>query len=121
MAGEDSILDKTKKMLDIESDYDVFDSTIIAHINSVFSTLQQLGIGPTEGFMIEDDQVEWPAYLENKLHLNMVRSYMYLRVKTLFDPPPTSFALAAVKEQISEMEWRLSLYAPKAVYAPEEG
>lgn len=117
--AEDSILDKTKKILGIEAEYDVFDIDIITHINSVFATLTQLGIGPEEGYMIEDNSTQWDEYLENKLYLNSVKSYMYLRVRVLFDPPTTSFALSAMSEQIKEMEFRLSLYAPKTVYPGE--
>lgn len=117
--ADDSILDSTKKLLGIAEDYDVFDIDIKIHINSVFSTLLQLGIGPTEGFMIEDDSETWAQYLEDKLYLNQVKSYMYLRVRNLFDPPTTSFAIEAFKAQISELEWRLSLYAPKPIYSTD--
>lgn len=116
MPVADSILDKTKKILGIEAEYDAFDTDIITHINTVFSTLSQLGVGPTDGFMIEDNTTLWTDFLEGKLELNQVRSYMYLRVRILFDPPATSFALDAMKQQILEFEWRLSIYAPKAVY-----
>lgn len=105
-----SILDSTKKVLSVGFDYDVFDSDIIMHINSVFSTLHQLGIGPVEGFMIEDDQAEWDAFLEDSIALNSIKSYVYLRVRMLFDPPPNSFTQSAMKEQIQELEWRLNVY-----------
>lgn len=106
----DSILDSTKKALGIGSDYDVFDADILMHINSVFSTLHQLGIGPDEGFQIEDDETTWDEFLQNDLPLNSVRSYMFLRVKLLFDPPGTSFAVQSMKEQVQELEWRLNVY-----------
>lgn len=120
MAGDDSILDKTKKLLGIEVEYTAFDIDIITHINSVFATLSQLGIGPEDGFSIEDGATQWVEFLENKPYLNQVKSYMYLRVRNLFDPPATSFALAANEKQIEEFEWRLSLYAPKTVYTTDQ-
>lgn len=104
-----SILTSTKKILGIDASYDVFDVDIITHINSVFSTLNQLGIGPTAGFMIEDDTAEWDAFLENDLRLNAVKTYVYLRVRMLFDPPQTSFHIAAMEKQIQELEWRLNV------------
>lgn len=107
---EQSILTSTKKILGVAASYTAFNLDITTHINSVFSNLSQLGIGPDEGFYIEDDTVQWtdldiPA---NQLHL--VKSYMFLKVKMLFDPPTTSFLLDAMKQQISEFEWRLNLF-----------
>lgn len=107
-----SILDSTKKALDVGFDYDVFDDTIIMHINSVFSTLNQLGIGPEEGFMIEDDEAEWDTFFGDPPDpkLNFVKSYMYLRVRMLFDPPSTGFLQQSMKEEIQQFEWRLNVY-----------
>lgn len=104
-----SILNSTKKILGVDADYDVFDLDIMTHINTAFSTLQQLGVGPVEGFMIEDDVPTWDAFLLNDNRLNAVKSYVYLRVRVLFDPPATSFVLDALKEQIAELEWRLNV------------
>lgn len=106
----DYILDGVKKNLGLGVDYDVFDYDIITHINSVFFTLNQIGIGPA-GFFVEDGVALWSAFLENDTNLNVVKTYMYLRVRLLFDPPATSFAITAMKEQISEFEWRLQVYA----------
>lgn len=106
---EDSILKSTKKMLGLAADYIEFDLDVLTHINTVFSTLSQIGIGPLGGFMIEDDQATWTEYLgpEPELH-NTVKSYIYLRVRLLFDPPETSFAIEAMNNQIREFEWRLN-------------
>lgn len=106
----DSILDSTKKALGLSEDYDVFDSDIIMHINSVFTTLNQLGVGPAGGFMIEDADPTWDAFLGTDRQLNMVKSYLYLKVKLLFDPPGTSFLLASYEKQIQEYEWRLLVH-----------
>ena len=104
-----SILTSTKKILGITEEYDAFDVDIVTHINSVFSTLQQLGVGPEEGFMIEDSAAAWDSFLGNDSRLNSVKTYVFLRVRLLFDPPTTSYHVDAVKEQIKELEWRLNV------------
>ena len=114
--ANDSILDSVKKVVSIAPEYDAFDPDIIMHINSVFFTLHQLGIGPEDGFAIEDEHDMWDTFLEDKLLLNSVKSYIYLRVRMLFDPPPNSFTQASMKEQIQEFEWRLSVYREGLVY-----
>ena len=106
---DDSILNSVKKILGIASDYDAFDTDIIIHINSVFSTLTQLGLGPNEGFMIEDDSAVWEDFLLGDKRLNAIKTYVYLRVRVLFDPPTTGFVLAALQEQIKELEWRMNV------------
>lgn len=104
----DSILNTTKKALNVPADYAAFDADITMHINSVFSTLTQLGIGPQEGFRIDDDSALWIDFLNGDDRLNNVKSYMYLRVRLLFDPPGTSFHLEAIKQQVTELEWRIN-------------
>lgn len=104
----DSILNSTKKVLGIEPDYMVFDIDVMMHINSVFTTLAQLGIGPVNGFMIRDSIATWDDILGEDLNLNSVKTYVYLRVRLLFDPPSTPHAINAMKEQITELEWRLN-------------
>ncbi|QAU06721.1 virion structural protein [Gordonia phage Chikenjars] len=106
----ESILNSTKKILGIDEDYDAFDMDVILHINSALSTLNQLGLGPEEGFMIEDESAEWGDLLEDDMRLNSVKSLVYLKVRLMFDPPTTSFALTAMQEQIRELEWRLNVY-----------
>lgn len=103
----DSILTSTKKALDIPEGYDVFDGNIIMHINSTFSTLTQLGVGPAEGFEIADAEPTWTDYLGGNPRLNLVKTYMYLAVRRLFDPPTTSFLLDATKAKMDEYEWRI--------------
>lgn len=105
----ESILHSTKKILGLEADYLAFDMDIILLINSAFSTLHQLGVGPDEGFAIEDDTAEWGDFLEDDYRLNSVKSYVYLKVRVVFDPPTTSFVLSALQEQIKEHEWRLNV------------
>jgi len=105
----DSILNSVKKILGITEDYIVFDVDIITHINSVFATLNELGIGPEDGFMITDESTLWSAYILNDQKLNAVKSYMYLRVRLLFDPPTTSYLITSLNEQAKELEWRLNV------------
>lgn len=107
---EQSILTSTKKILGIAEDYTVFDLDIITHINAAFSTLTQLGVGPASGFMIEDKTVEWADFIGEDLEYNSVKSYVFLRVRQLFDPPATSYLIAASQKQIEELEWRLNTH-----------
>lgn len=106
----ESILTSTKKVLGLAEDYTAFDPDITLFINGVFSTLTQLGIGPEGGFSIVDKTTTWDAFYGTNKNYNAVRTYMYLRVRYLFDPPQTSYLVAALKEQIQEHEWRLNTY-----------
>lgn len=104
----DSILESVKKTLNLPSDYDVFDQDVIMHINSAFSTLNQLGVGPSQGFMIEDDSATWSTFLAEDPRLNFVKTYTYLSVRLVFDPPTTSFQLDAIQDQLKELSWRIN-------------
>jgi hypothetical protein len=105
-----SILSSVKKILGLAESYEAFDLDIIIHINTVFGTLNQLGIGPDDGFEIEDATPTWDAFTGGDPRLNGVKTYTYLRVRFLFDPPTTSYLIDAVNNQIKEFEWRLSAY-----------
>ena len=109
---EQSILTSTKKILGIAEDYTVFDLDILTHINTAFSTLTQLGVGPADGFMIEDASALWTDFdpVDDHLNFNSVKSYVFLKVKMLFDPPTTSYLLSASEKQLQELEWRLNVY-----------
>ena len=106
---EPSILITIKKMLGLDQDYDVFDEEIKVHINSVFMYLNQLGVGPDVPFSITGDTEIWPQFTPNGDNANALKTYMYLRVKLIFDPPNTSFVLKAIQDQITELEWRLTV------------
>lgn len=105
----ESILTSTKKALGLDENYTAFDPDIIMHINSVLSTLNQLGIGPELGFMIEDKEALWDTFLGGDPRLNNIKTYVYLRVRMLFDPPQTGFHTQAMQEQIKELEWRINV------------
>lgn len=107
---EDSILTSTKKLLGIMADFTVFDMDIAMHINSVFFTLQQLGVGPDRGFMITGPEQVWASFMEGRDDILAVKTYMYLKVRLIFDPPATSFAIEAMNKLATEFEWRLNLY-----------
>lgn len=110
---EQSILKSTKKILGVNPDDDSFDLDIATHINSAFSNLHDLGVGSPLGFTIEDDTANWNDIFEKpeeqKTMLAYMRTYVFLKVRMLFDPPGTSFLLEAFNKQIQEIEWRISV------------
>lgn len=105
----ESILTSIKKLLGIEDKYTQFDSDLIMHINTVFLNLTQLGVGPSEGFMIEDDAAVWEDFIGDSTQLQAVKTYVYLKVKLLFDPPLSSSVIDSMNRVISELEWRLNV------------
>lgn len=105
----ESILNSIKKQLGITEEYDHFDPDIIMHINSVFMVLWQLGVGPSNGFHIEDDLATWADFLEDPTRLQMVKTYMGHKVRMLFDPPSNSTVANAINQAIAEFEWRLNI------------
>lgn len=108
---DESILTSIKKLLGISEEYTQFDNDIIMHINTVFMNLTQLGVGPSVGFYIEDDNASWSDFvdIENNAPLQAIKTYIYLKVKLLFDPPLSSSVIEAMNRQISELEWRLNV------------
>lgn len=107
----ESILTSIKKLLGIAEEYEYFDEDIIIHINSVLMILTQLGVGPSEGFRIEDETATWNNFIPDDVRLDSVKSYMHLKVKLLFDPPLSSAAIDSMNRMISEFEWRLNVAA----------
>ena len=105
----DSILTSIKKMLGITEEYTHFDADIIMHINTVFMILNQLGVGPEKCFMIEDDIPTWRDFIPDGQDLEIVKSYMFMKVKLLFDPPASSTVMQSMNQAISEMERRLNV------------
>lgn len=103
----DSILTSIKKLLGIPEDYEHFDPDLIMHINTVLAILTQLGVGPKEGFSITDKTAVWSQFISNKLYFEPVKTYIHLKVKLVFDPPLSSAVTEAMKQMISELEFRL--------------
>lgn len=105
----DSILTSIKKLLGIAEEYTQFDEDIIMHINTVFLNLTQLGVGPEEGFAIENDAASWEDFINDNIQLQAVKTYVYLKVKLLFDPPLSSSVIESMNRTIAELEWRLNV------------
>lgn len=106
---EDSILISTKKILGLADEYTPFDLDVLTHINGAFSVLQQLGVGPLEGFFIEDANAKWTDFDVPAYQRNMVKTYVFLKVRLLFDPPSTSYLVEAANKQVDQLEWRLNV------------
>lgn len=105
----DSILNDIKKLLGIDNTYTEFDTDIIIHINSVFMILNQLGVGPESGYRITGSLNTWSEFTDNEYEMESVKSYIYLKVRMMFDPPQSSALMQAMNEQIKELEWRLNV------------
>lgn len=117
----DSILTSIKKLLGITEEYTYFDADILMHINMAFMVLYQLGVGPKTCFMIEDDTAVWSDFLEDATDLAGVKTYIYQKVKLVFDPPQSSAAMEALKQSIAELEWRLNVAVdPSTTFTVDE-
>jgi hypothetical protein len=117
-----SILDSVKKRVNVQLTDDAFDEDILVEINSAFSTLTEIGLGPVEGFAIEDNTATWDDYETAgvpSLHLSSVKTYIALKVRRVFDPPASSFAVASMDRQIQQLEWRLNTTREAAIYVSE--
>lgn len=111
---DESILVSIKKLLGITEDYDYFDQDIIMHINAAFMVLTQLGIGPSEGFLITDDTDTWSDFIDDSTNFGSIQSYVYMKVKLMFDPPQNSFTVDSMQKLVNELEWRLNIAADKS-------
>lgn len=118
----DSILNSVKKMLGIAEEYEHFDQDLIMHINSVFLILNQLAVGPPSPFSIEGPNDTWDDFfMSNTEPINLVKSYMYLKVRLIFDPPSTGVLHEAMERQIQEFEWRLNMQAEGGRFIGDSG
>ena len=104
----ESILTSIKRLLGIEETYTQFDPDIVLSINTVFSTLLQLGVGPSTGFVITGKDEKWSDFIGDRTDIELVKSYIWLKVRLLFDPPQNSYLVESIKLQIEECEWRLN-------------
>ena len=102
----ESILTSIKKLLGPTEEYEAYDIDLIMHINSVLGILTDLGIGPSEGFAISNKEATWVDFLGDTKRLELVKSYVYMKVKLIFDPPPSSATIASYEKLIAEFEWR---------------
>lgn len=118
---KDSILHDVKQMVGQEWDDTTFDLDIMTHINSVFLDLQQIGVGADEGFSISDYSTKWDEYLGDNKNLNTVKSYIFIRVRLLFDPPTNGFLVTSLEKQADKMEWRLMVQVDPPIESSELG
>lgn len=116
----ESILTSIKKLLGIAEEYTHFDADLIMHINSVLSILTQIGVGPAEGFSIKDESSVWEDFVPDNAKLEFVKSYVYMKVKLLFDPPISSAAIESINRLTSELEWRIQVAADPVKIIEEE-
>lgn len=105
----ESILNSIKKLLGIVVSDTNFDTDVIININSAFTNLRQLGIGPKEGYRITGSDNVWTEFINNDEMLDSVKTYVYLKVKNVFDPPSSTSVLESFERQIKELEWRLNV------------
>ena len=116
----ESILTSIKKMLGITEEYTHFDQDIIIHINTVLMILHQLGVGPEEGFAITDSYETWSDFLDDNKNIEAVKTYVYLKVRLLFDPPLSSAVTESINKSINELEWRLNVAVDKTEVTQNE-
>ena len=107
MNNEESILDYVKKLLGIQKDYTHFDPDIIYGINAAFAVLTQLGVGPEEGFMVNDYTAKWTDFVSDTARLSLIKEYVCLKTRLLFDPPTSEALIDVMNKSASEYEWRL--------------
>lgn len=108
---DESILTTIKALLGLESDYDAFDGEILVFINTSFLALRQLGVSSAEGFSVKDSTETWTDLLGTTVDLDAVKSYIYIKVRLLFDPPSSSYVLDAFTKQLAELEFRINVTA----------
>lgn len=116
---EESILKSTKKVLGLAEEYTAFDQDVLTHINAAFSIINQLGVGQLDGYFVQDASDEWNELQLPANQLHLVKTYVYLKVRVLFDPPGTSFLLSSANDQLKEYEWRLNVFREVELPPPE--
>lgn len=116
----ESILTSIKSLLGITAEYKHFDNQVMVYINDAFMTLNHLGVGPDKPVRIESEMETWGGIFGEETNVEMIKTYVGLKVRTLFDPPTTSFVLDAMNRQITELEWRLNSMADVEAKASSE-
>ena len=109
--SNNSILNSIKKLLGITEEQTDFDMDIIIHINTTLTILNDLGVGPEEGFVIEDSSATWDEYITDRRKFDKIKTYVYLKVRLYFDPPQNASLKEAMEKQAAELEWRLNTSA----------
>lgn len=116
----ESILASIKKLLGVPEEVTHFDSDIIMHINTTIMDLTQIGVGPSEGYHISDEEDTWADFIGDSEELEAVKTYVYLNVKLLFDPPQNSSTIEVINRQIAKIEWRLNFKVDASKTGEEE-
>lgn len=119
MEEKKSILASVRHAIGLGDEQTFFDADLIMHINSVFDILHQLGAGPVDGYAIEDDSETWDDYFGERKTIQFIKSYMYISVKLLFDPPQNSFLVKALEDKQKEYEWRINTAAESIFWKRE--
>jgi hypothetical protein len=109
-----SILDSIKQLLGIDVNDNNFDKELIIHINGALMIINQLGVGP-EFYSITDKNNVWEEFTQGRKDLEIIKSFVYLKVRLMFDPPQNSFLVDSIEKQISEYEWRITVQTNKLV------
>jgi hypothetical protein len=117
---EQSILKSVKKVLGLAEDYDAFDQDVLMHINTTLSTLNQLGVGPSTGLFVDDGTATWNDLFNGDNRYNLIRTYVYLKVRALFDPPTVASMATALDANAKELEWRISAIRESDIYSTGE-
>lgn len=117
----DSILISIKKLLGIDENCEHFDSDVILHINTVLMVLNQLGVGPSNGFIVTSNTEKWSDFIGDTQLIESVKTYVFLKVKLIFDPPQSSAAIESINKLINELEWRLNVAVDPGQTSKEEG
>lgn len=117
---DDSILRTIAKLVGGEENGEYFNPDLIVAINTALAVMTQVGVGPSEGFSIEDDSAKWSDFLGNDKRLSMVFSYVHKKVQLLFDPPQSGVLRENLENLVHEMEWRSYIAADPASYATSE-
>lgn len=106
-----SILNSIKKLHGISAQDKGFDTDIVIHINSALMILNQIGIGPDEGFFVEDETTTWADYVPNRIISEAIKTFVYIKVRLVFDPPNSPTVIEALKASANEYEWRITQWA----------
>ena len=117
--NDESIFDTLKEMIGPLEDSDAFDIDFLVHINTILAVLTQIGVGPTTGFEITGPDETWGMLLEESPLLNHVKTYMYLRLKKIFDPPESGTLMESIQKLIDELEWRIDAEIRRTIYKEE--
>lgn len=106
-ASDEKILSTIKDLLGIPQEIDTFDNSLLITINGSFGTLNQLGVGPSSGFVVKDSETLWSEFSVDPIVNQLAKPFVYLNTRLQFDPPANSFLVTSINDQIKELTFRL--------------